>query len=85
LFTERLQLKGFESGVYGDPPTFKYWIRQAALYILSLSTMKVIVVTFLLLFPGIYVVGEWLLSWTWRGEDDDDLQVVLYVHSIQYV
>jgi len=76
LFAEKLHLKGFESGVYGEPPSFRYWIRQAALYILSLSTMKVIVVTFLFLFPGIYLVGEWLLSWTWKGEEDDDLQVV---------
>ncbi|KAJ3516143.1 hypothetical protein NLJ89_g1303 [Agrocybe chaxingu] len=75
LFTERFQLKGFESGVYGDPPSFNFWLRQAALYVLTLSTMKVVVVTFLVLFPAIYVVGEWLLSWTWTSEGDD-LQVI---------
>ncbi|CAA7260137.1 unnamed protein product [Cyclocybe aegerita] len=75
LFTEKFQLKGFESGVYGDPPSFNFWLRQAALYVLTLSTMKVVVVTFLVLFPAIYVVGEWLLSWTWTSEGDD-LQVI---------
>jgi hypothetical protein len=80
LFTEKLQLKGFESGVYGDPPSVQFWIRQAALYMFSLTTMKLVVVTFLTLFPGIYVFGEWLLKWTWLGEEDD-FQVVLCVNS----
>jgi prepilin signal peptidase PulO-like enzyme (type II secretory pathway) len=40
--------------------------------------MKVIVVTIINLFPDIYVVGEWLLSWTRMGKGDA-LQVVLYV------
>jgi hypothetical protein len=76
LFTERFNLKGFESGVYGNPPSIKYWACQAALYVLSLLIMKLIVVTILSLFPDIYVAGEWLLSWTWTGKGDA-LQVVL--------
>lgn len=79
LFTENFQLKGFESGIYGDPPSFQFWIRQAALYLLSLTTMKVVVVTFLALFPGVFDFGEWLLKWTWLGEEAD-FQVVLYVN-----
>jgi len=63
-------------GVYGDPPSIKYWAGQAALYVFALSAMKVVVVTFLVVFPAIYVAGEWLLSWTWTG-DGDGLQVVL--------
>jgi len=78
LCTNRLRLKGFESGVYGDPPSFKFWMRQAAVYLLSLTTMKVVVVTLLTLFPGIHRLGEWLLKWTWLGEQDD-FQVVLCV------
>ena len=76
LFTERFNLKGFESGVYGNPPSIKYWACQAALYVLSLLIMKLIVVTILSSFPDIYVVGEWLLSWTRTGKGDA-LQVVL--------
>jgi len=75
LFTDKFQLKGFESGVYGNPPSIKYWARQAALYVFALSAMKAVVVTFLVIFPGIYVAGEWLLGWTWTG-DGDGLQVV---------
>ncbi|KAF8806299.1 hypothetical protein BYT27DRAFT_7243086 [Phlegmacium glaucopus] len=75
LFTEGFNLKGFESGVYGNPPSIKFWACQAALYVLSLFLMKLIVITILILFPGIYDVGEWLLSWTWTGTDDA-LQVI---------
>jgi hypothetical protein len=80
LFTNRLQLKGFESGVYGTPPAFAFWIRQAAIYILSLTVMKTVVIIFLFLFPSVYVAGEWLLSWTATG-DGDAVQVILYVAS----
>lgn len=76
FFTEKLHMKGFESGVYGTPPSFKYWARQAAIYVLTLTTMKVVVITILVFFPGIYVAGDWLLSWTRTG-DGDSLQVVL--------
>jgi len=78
LFTDKFMLKGFESGIYGNPPMFSYWARQAALYVLALTTMKAVVITTLVLFPGIYLVGEWLLSWTWTGEGDA-VQVILYV------
>ena len=76
LFTERFDLKGFESGVYGNPPSIKHWACQAALYVFSLLMMKLIVITILIWFPGMYVVGEWLLSWTWTG-NGDAFQVIL--------
>ena len=76
VFIERFNLKGFESGVYGNPPSIKYWACQAAFYVLSLLIMKLIVVTILSLLPDIYVAGEWLLSWT-RMSKGDALQVVL--------
>lgn len=75
LFSEKLRLKGFESGVYDDPPSFPYWIRQAAVYVTSLTTMKFLVLMLLILLPGLLKVGEWLLSWTQNG-DGDALQVV---------
>ncbi|TFK43821.1 Vaculolar membrane protein-domain-containing protein [Crucibulum laeve] len=75
LFAEKWNFKGFESGVYGNPPSFKFWGRQAAIYVLSLTTMKMLVVGLLILFPGIFKIGEWLLSWTWTG-DGDALQVI---------
>lgn len=81
LFVEKFQLKGFESGVYGSPPSFKFWARQAAVYVLTLTTMKLLVFVLFALFPGIINIGEWLLSWTWTG-DGDALQVILYVMII---
>jgi hypothetical protein len=37
--------------------------------------MKTVFIIFLFLFPGIYVAGEWLLSWTATG-DGDAVQVI---------
>jgi hypothetical protein len=40
--------------------------------------MKLMVVALLALFPGIFKIGEWILSWTWT-ENGDAIQVILYV------
>jgi hypothetical protein len=76
VFAHIFQLKGFESGQYGSPPSIKYWLRQAAVYVLSLTSMKLLVVGLFALFPGLFKVGEWLLSWTRTG-DKDAVQVIL--------
>lgn len=76
LFSEKLNYKGFESGVYGTPPSINFWMRQAALYVLSLTSMKMLVVALLVLFPGIFKIGEWLLSWT-QVAHGDAVQVIL--------
>ncbi|KAI5893682.1 uncharacterized protein SCHCODRAFT_02622478 [Schizophyllum commune H4-8] len=78
LLTNKLLLKGFKSGIYGTPPSVSYWARQSAIYVLALTTMKLLVVGLLVLFPGIFNIGEWLLSWTW-SDDGDGFQVVLWV------
>jgi len=70
IVSEKFQLKGFESGVYGTPPSFKYWMRQATLYIMALTTMKFMVIGLLALLPGLWTLGAWLLSWTWTGGGD---------------
>ncbi|KAG7097360.1 hypothetical protein E1B28_004711 [Marasmius oreades] len=75
IITEKLHLQGFQSGVYGKPPSIMFWARQAAVYVFSLTTMKFAVIGLLALFPGLYKIGEWLLSWTWT-EEGDDLQVI---------
>ncbi|EKM79919.1 hypothetical protein AGABI1DRAFT_72625 [Agaricus bisporus var. burnettii JB137-S8] len=75
IFSQRFGLQGFESGIYGTPPSVNYWARQAAIYVLSLTTMKLMVVALLALFPGIFKIGEWILSWTWT-EDGDTVQVI---------
>ncbi|KAF7352443.1 hypothetical protein MVEN_01209000 [Mycena venus] len=68
--SEKFHLKGFESGVYGTPPSFKYWMRQATIYIMALTTMKFMVIGLLALLPGMWTLGAWLLSWTWSGAGD---------------
>ncbi|KAJ7734029.1 vacuolar membrane protein-domain-containing protein [Mycena maculata] len=75
LISERLQLKGFESGVYGTPPSFKFWLRQVTIYLLALTTMKFMVVGLLALLPVLFTLSAWLLSWTSIGEGDA-LQVI---------
>ncbi|KAJ7724840.1 vacuolar membrane protein-domain-containing protein [Mycena metata] len=75
IMSEKLHLKGFESGIYGNPPSIKYWMRQAAIYVMALTTMKFMVIGLLALLPGLFTLGAWLLSWTWTGEGDW-LQVV---------
>lgn len=75
-------MKGFESGVYGNPPSFKYWLRQAAVYVLSLTMMKLLVLVLFAVLPVILQLGDWLLGWTYTGEGDA-LQVVLYVAPVR--
>lgn len=76
LMADRFHLKGFESGQYGNPPSAKFWLRQAAVYVLALTTMKLLVVGLFALYPGIFKIGEWLLSWT-SSTDGDAVQVIL--------
>lgn len=73
---EKFQWNGFQSGVYGTPPSISYWARQTALYIVALGSMKFIVVLLLALFPGLDKIAAWLLSWTLIGSDDS-VQVIL--------
>ncbi|KLO19900.1 hypothetical protein SCHPADRAFT_817456 [Schizopora paradoxa] len=68
VLTDRLDLKGFRTGEYGDPPSFFYWTRQAVVYVFSLTTMKLLVVGLFAVWPGIVKIGAWLLSWTGGGD-----------------
>ncbi|KAK7696291.1 hypothetical protein QCA50_000945 [Cerrena zonata] len=68
VLTEKFNLKGFESGKYGNPPSMVYWIRQTAVYVFSLTTMKLSVVALFALWPGIFKMGEWLLSFLGTDE-----------------
>ncbi|KAF9034994.1 hypothetical protein BDZ89DRAFT_947024 [Hymenopellis radicata] len=75
LCADKFQLIGFESGVYGKPPSIVFWGKQAALYVVALTTMKLLVLGLLAVFPGLFIIGAWLLSWTQTG-DGDALQVI---------
>ncbi|KAH9943145.1 vacuolar membrane protein-domain-containing protein [Epithele typhae] len=62
VLTVKLHFKGFESGVYGTPPAISYWFRQTAVYVLALTTMKLVVVSLFAVLPAIFDFGEWLLG-----------------------
>lgn len=81
LFTSVLQCKGCHSGQYGKPPRISYWLRQAAIYVVALTTMKMLVVLLFTVWPSLIEAGQWLLSWT-GGRDA--IQIILYVISFQY-
>ncbi|KAI0265954.1 vacuolar membrane protein-domain-containing protein [Gloeopeniophorella convolvens] len=68
LFTDKLQLKGFQSGQYGTPPAVGYWLRQAAVYVVALTSMKLLVVALLASWHGILDIGAWMLSWLGTSE-----------------
>ena len=76
VLTEKFHLKGFESGKYGTPPSIVYWMRQTAVYVFSLTIMKLSVIALFALWPGIFKMGEWLLSFLGT---DEAAQVILYV------
>lgn len=69
-------MKGLESGQYGDgpKPSITFWARQAGLYVACLLGMKLTVVLLFAVWPGIFDIGEWVLSWT---KDNETVQVIL--------
>lgn len=79
LFTAKCHLKGFETGVYGTPPRITYWLRQSAVYVFALTTMKLLVVALFAALPIIFDAAEWLL--TFLGPSDA-AQVILCVFLV---
>ncbi|KAF8709451.1 vacuolar membrane protein [Rhizoctonia solani] len=74
LLATKLKLKGFRSGDYGGvPPSKVYWLRQATVYVTALLLMKLSVVALFAVWPGLFTIGDWLLSWT---DGDASIQVV---------
>ncbi|KAG8689852.1 hypothetical protein FRC11_000214 [Ceratobasidium sp. 423] len=55
------------------PPSKVYWLRQATVYVTSLFMMKLAVVALFAVWPGLFAVGDWLLSWT---DGNASIQVV---------
>ncbi|EJF62288.1 Vaculolar membrane protein-domain-containing protein [Dichomitus squalens] len=68
LLTDKFQWKGFQSGVYGTPPSLNYWFRQAAVYVFALTAMKLLVVALFAALPAIFDLGEWLLTFLGPSE-----------------
>ncbi|KIJ56932.1 hypothetical protein M422DRAFT_104141, partial [Sphaerobolus stellatus SS14] len=64
LLTNRLKLKGFRSGQYGDPPSLAYWARQASVYVFTILTMKLLMVGLFAAWPGIFDIAAYIIKWT---------------------
>ncbi|KAI0340748.1 hypothetical protein BDW22DRAFT_1359556 [Trametopsis cervina] len=62
FFKEKCGFQGFETGKYGTPPSLSYWARQLAVYLIALTTMKLLVLALFAATPGIFKAGEWLLG-----------------------
>ncbi|KAL4076349.1 vacuolar membrane protein-domain-containing protein [Scleroderma citrinum] len=75
VLSKELHLKGFESGQYGNPPSFTFWTRQAAVYVFALTAMKLLVIALFVVWPEIFKLGDWLLSWT-RMSEGESFQVI---------
>ncbi|KAI9475426.1 MAG: vacuolar membrane protein-domain-containing protein [Benjaminiella poitrasii] len=67
LIARLYHLKGFQSGLYGEPPLrnqIKTWAKQLAVYIVALVMMKTVVVVLFGLCPWLESFGRWVMSWT---------------------
>jgi STIMATE family len=82
VFTTKLRFKGFQSGQYGSPPSLNYWARQATVYVVSLTSMKLLVVLLLASWRKLLDIGAWLLSWLGNS---NAAQVVLCVFPSIFV
>ncbi|KAJ2862905.1 hypothetical protein GGH94_003952 [Coemansia aciculifera] len=59
---QRLNVKGLESGHYGDPPSWKRWIKQASIFCASMICMKLTVVLMITLLPLLVGLGDLILK-----------------------
>ncbi|KAG8218988.1 vacuolar membrane protein-domain-containing protein, partial [Butyriboletus roseoflavus] len=73
LLSKKLGIKGLKTGQYGNPPSVAFWVRQTAVYVFSITTMKLLVVALFAVWPGISSIGDWLLSWI---GDEESVQVI---------
>lgn len=60
----RFNVKDVMSGEYGDPPRFRAFAKQAALYLLSVIVAKFILSIVLYFVPFLDDWGAYLISWT---------------------
>lgn len=75
LLVVRLQRDEYHSGHYGTPPSWRTWGKQLAVYVCSITLMKIVVLLIIGTFPSTIRAGDWLLSWL----PNDDAQVAFVV------
>ncbi|KAJ2283380.1 hypothetical protein GGH14_000926 [Coemansia sp. RSA 370] len=57
----RYKITGLESGHYGDPPSWRLWLRQASIFCLSMICMKLTVIVAVAVFPFLVAIGNAIL------------------------
>ncbi|KAJ2231136.1 hypothetical protein H4R99_003363 [Coemansia sp. RSA 1722] len=62
MFANRLRITGLESGHYGNPPNWRRWIKQAALFCISMISMKLTVILLITIFPFLVAIGDGILK-----------------------
>ena len=80
--------QSIQSGNYGSPPRYTWWVKQSIIYFLGLLGMKFCVFILFHIFPWIVKVGDWALRWT---EGNEALQIAfvmlifpLIMNAMQY-
>ncbi|KAF8341249.1 uncharacterized protein EI90DRAFT_2905250 [Cantharellus anzutake] len=72
ILETKFKIEGITSGVYGNPPSVKWWAKQAAIYVVVLAIMKSGMGAISLI-SWLNHFGKWLLGWS---KDKTALQVI---------
>jgi hypothetical protein len=80
--------ESIKSGNYGQPPKFRWWLKQSLIYFLGLFGMKLFVLLLFAIFPWLPWVGDWALRWT-EGNEAVQIAFVMFIfplimNGIQY-
>lgn len=85
---KQFKVTEIESGVYGHPPQWRAFWKQAGVYVLAMILMKIVLATSFIIFPWLDYIGAFLLKWT---DNNPDLQVAfvmlifpLFMNALQY-
>ncbi|KAJ2386890.1 hypothetical protein GGI05_004244, partial [Coemansia sp. RSA 2603] len=62
IAADRLKITGLESGHYGDPPSWRRWLKQATLFCISMVSMKLTVILLITILPILVVIGDGILK-----------------------
>lgn len=79
-------VEGTQSGVYGNPPRWTWWSKQAIVYTIGLSLMKAAVFVILTAVPQLSILGNFLLKWSEHHEKSRIFFVMFFfVTAIPYL
>lgn len=70
----RLDVRGVDTGEYGDPPSYMNYTKQLAIYFVGLFSMKLVVYLMMEIFPFLVLLASWILNWS---DSQPELQVFL--------